>query len=81
MHILCILMVMASEEAVRMWVYVPCILMVMASEEAVRTWAYVPCILMVMAREKAVRMGAHTVYFDGHGQSGGSKDVRTYRVF
>ena len=29
-------MVMASEEAVRMWAYVPCILMVMASEEAVR---------------------------------------------
>ena len=29
-------MVMASEEAVRMWVYVPCILMVMAREKAVR---------------------------------------------
>ena len=36
MYVPCILMVMASEEAVRMWAYVPCILMVMASEEAVR---------------------------------------------
>ena len=55
--------------------------MVMASEEAVRTWAYLLCILMVMATEEAVRMGARTVYFDGHGQSGGSKDVHTYCVF
>ena len=37
--------------------------------------AYIPCILMVMARVEAVRMCVRTVYFDGHGQSGGSKDV------
>ena len=44
-------------------------------------WAYVPCILMVMARVEAVRMCLCTVYFDGHGQREGSKDVCTYHVF
>ena len=42
---------------------------------------YVPCILMGTNIEKAVRMCVRTVYFDGHGQREGSKDVRTYHVF
>ena len=42
---------------------------------------YVPCILMVMASEEAVRMCVCTMYFDGHGQREGSKDVRMYHVF
>ena len=30
--------------------------------------------------EEAVRIGIHTMYFDGHGHGGGSKDWYTYCV-
>ena len=39
---------------------------------------YIPCTLMGI--EEAVRIGIHTVYFDGHGHRGDSKDWYTYHV-
>ena len=41
---------------------------------------YIPCTLMGMDMEEAVRIVIHTVYFDGHGHGGGSKDWYTYHA-
>ena len=41
---------------------------------------YIPCTLMGMDIEETVRIGIHTVYFDGHGHGGGSKDWYTYHA-
>ena len=35
---------------------------------------------MGMGMEEAVRIGICTMYFDGHGHGGGSKDWHMYRV-